>query len=132
MGEMAMTRVENSVSISPELADEIARRPTAAAAVDWARGALTGLDAPCGLRFRIGELDLGEQRSFERGVQTMRYDLMLADNLRLLHGQPRAHRERRLARFYMTLADAAGDEYESWLANRWRITTREAPAVART
>lgn len=58
---------------------------------------------------------------YEVGIRNVRHDLILADNLALLHGQPQGHHTRRTTNLYMVLEAARGPQYERYLASRWRV-----------
>jgi hypothetical protein len=58
---------------------------------------------------------------YECRVPNVRDDLILAENLALLHGQNQGHHTRRTTNLYMVVPTAAGDAYERFLASRWRV-----------
>jgi hypothetical protein len=59
-------------------------------------------------------------QAFEHRVHTDTHDLLLANNLTLIHGGINGAADRRLQPMCLVLADAKGDAYEKWLADNWR------------
>ena len=60
------------------------------------------------------------REKYELKVTTKNNDLVLADNLALLHGQWQSHWQRRLTNVYLTIERPDTTAYEAHLANRWR------------
>ena len=61
-------------------------------------------------------------------VSSERYDLILWNNVAMLHSGVKGGGSRRLAAVYLSMAESAGDEYEAWLSRIWH--TRLASVLA--
>jgi hypothetical protein len=73
------------------------------------------------------------RRDTEIWVSSERFDLILWNNLAVLHGAIKGGGSRSLAAMYLSTAESAGDEYEAWLSRLWhnRVTAPlGAPAGA--
>jgi hypothetical protein len=98
----------------PQLRDLVSKCPCDECDGDVARVychmlvAVTGLDWP---QFR---------HKYEVLAPTERFDIVLGDNITLMHGGWAGGRARLLEPLCMVLDVPAGDGYESWLAQAWR------------
>jgi hypothetical protein len=77
------------------------------------------------VRAALGQGWAEVRQDAEIWVSSERFDLILWNNLAVLHGAIKGGGSRSLAAAYLSTADSAGDEYEAWLSRLWhdRVTT---------
>lgn len=57
---------------------------------------------------------------YERCLNSERFDLIVWNNVAMLHGAVAGASNRLLRPIYLTLPEATGDDYEHWLSQQWR------------
>lgn len=63
-------------------------------------------------------------------LSSERFDLILWNNLAVLHGAVMGSRHRTLRGVYLSMSEAAGSAYEAWLSELWRAQLRRLGAAA--